>query len=228
MSVRVCGAMGSLGDVPLQDDWLSDAERDVLAGLHLSKRREEWRLGRWTARRAVAAAVGRHDTPAGAIQILAGEDGAPRVTVDGHDGPVSLSISHRAGRAFCVAAAHSMALGCDLELIEPRSNTFVRDYFTEGEQGLVHSAEHGERPLLANLVWAAKEAALKGLHVGLREDTRSVVVTWIAGGTGGWLPLRLSVPGHDQPWPGWWRTRDGFVYTVAADQPTECVTTVAD
>lgn len=219
MSTPVCIATGSLGDVPLGDDWLTDDERAVLAGLHLSKRREEWRLGRWTARRAVAAAIGQPDTAPEKIRVMAGEDGAPRATVDGHDGPISLSISHRAGRAFCAAAADDVALGCDLELVEPRSDAFVRDYFTDGERGMVLQAEDDEKHLLANLVWAAKEAALKGMRTGLRADTRSVVVSWIAGGADAWAPLRLAVPGQDEPWPGWWRKEDDFVYTVAADRP---------
>ena len=46
--------------LPADDDWLSEAEREVLAGLRFDRRRRDWRLGRWTARRALeAAASGR-------------------------------------------------------------------------------------------------------------------------------------------------------------------------
>lgn len=221
MSVRLFGAIGALADVPPDDEWLTDAERDVLAGLHLSRRRDDWRLGRWTARSAVAAATGHTDAPPSEIQVLADEDGAPRAAINGYRRPISLSISHRAGRAFCVAADADLALGCDVELIESRSDAFIRDYFTEGERSLVLAAEPGERPLLANLVWAAKEAALKGLRTGLRADTRSVVVGWIGEGAGSWAPLLIGVRDRAEDWPGWWRYQDGFLYTVAADRPTE-------
>ena len=69
-----------------------------------------------------------------------------------------------------------MALGCDLELVEPRSDRFVADYLTAAEQQLVLGAGP-ERDLVANLIWSAKESALKVLRVGLRRDTRSVEVT---------------------------------------------------
>ena len=38
--------------------WLSAAEIDQMTGLRFPKRRREWRLGRWTAKHAVAACLG--------------------------------------------------------------------------------------------------------------------------------------------------------------------------
>ena len=48
----------SAPEVPPGDAWLSARERAVLAGLRLAKRRDDWRLGRWTAKTAVAAWLG--------------------------------------------------------------------------------------------------------------------------------------------------------------------------
>ena len=45
----------SAAEVSPGDAWLSTRERAVLAGLRLAKRRDDWRLGRWTSKAAVAA-----------------------------------------------------------------------------------------------------------------------------------------------------------------------------
>jgi hypothetical protein len=42
-------------DVPGADDWLSASEAIRLNDMHIAKRRADWRLGRWTAKRALAA-----------------------------------------------------------------------------------------------------------------------------------------------------------------------------
>jgi 4'-phosphopantetheinyl transferase len=67
-------------------------------------------------------------------------------------------------------------LGCDLETVEPRSETFVSDYFTAEEQEVVRQACPEDRFTLIALIWSAKESALKALRTGLRIDTRSVSV----------------------------------------------------
>src|SRR5437660_665235 len=59
-------------DVPPQDDWLSAAELMRLAGMRVEKRRVDWRLGRWTAKAAIAAHM---RTPA-----LSGPGSAPPAT----------------------------------------------------------------------------------------------------------------------------------------------------
>jgi 4'-phosphopantetheinyl transferase len=42
-------------DVPAGDEWLCAREAACLARLRFAKRRADWRLGRWTAKRALAA-----------------------------------------------------------------------------------------------------------------------------------------------------------------------------
>ena len=67
-----------------------------------------------------------------------------------------------------------------------------------------------------NLLWSAKEAALKVLRLGLRADTRWVEIA-VATDTrpDGWA--RLTATWRDgRELPGWWR-RDGcYLLTVAA------------
>ena len=68
------------------------------------------------------------------------------------------------------------ALGCDLELIEPRSRAFVNDWLAPAERALVAAAGAGRRDLVANLLWTGKEAAAKVRREGLRLDVRDAVV----------------------------------------------------
>src|SRR5581483_12458821 len=105
-------------DVPAGDGWLGDRERAVLAGLEIAPRRASWRLGRWTAKLALGACL---ETEPTRIEVLAAADGAPEPWLDGVRVPLSISISHRAGRAIATVAGGSRAVGCDLELLEPRS-----------------------------------------------------------------------------------------------------------
>jgi len=67
-------------------------------------------------------------------------------------------------------------MGCDLEIIEPRADSFVADYFTAEEQKMVAGADATDRDLRVTLLWSAKESALKALGEGLRMDTRCVAV----------------------------------------------------
>jgi phosphopantetheinyl transferase len=67
-------------------------------------------------------------------------------------------------------------LGCDLELIEARSDSFIADYFTEYEQTIIAQGRGDQRDQLVTTLWSAKESALKALQVGLRVDTRSVQI----------------------------------------------------
>ena len=214
-------ASGQLHDVPADDEWLSADERSVLAALKLAKRRSEWRLGRWLARRAVHSAL-RADLPP--ISIIAADDGAPEVL--GLSSPVSLSISHRHGRGLA-AACGGEAIGCDLELVEPRSERFISDWLTPHESARILAAPETERPLLANLCWSVKEAASKVLRVGLRFDTRAFDVELPDQGVMSepvgcaWQPIAVTVLKSGEHFAGVWRARAGFVETVLARSPLE-------
>lgn len=183
----------------------------------VAKRRSDWLLGRWTAKRALAAYVGCASRLT-RVEIRAAESGAPEVFVDGHPAPLTLSLSHAGGRGLCAITAAGVALGCDLERIESRSRAFVADYFTDDEQRFIAAAPVSDRACIVTLLWSAKESALKALREGLRLDTRSVTVT-IAGECAfdGWYPLSVHHGDSGRIFPGWWRRDDGCVMTIAAD-----------
>jgi 4'-phosphopantetheinyl transferase len=122
----------------------------------------------------------------------------------------------------CLVGAPGRAIGCDLELVEPRSAAFVADFLTAAEQRLVAAAADGDaRELLANLAWSAKESALKVLRTGLRRDTRSVSVSFPPGAAvGGWAPMTVRLR-EGALFPGFWQRFGSFLLTVAATEPFE-------
>ena len=206
-------------DVPESGDWLTPAESARLAGLRFPKRRTEVRLARWTAKLALAASLGLDDdagTLAG-IELRAAATGAPAAFLGNEPAPVAVSLTDRADWAVCVVAPVDLAVGCDLELVEPRSDAFVRDWLTPAEQDLVFGVAPGEdQQVLANLVWSAKESALKALQTGLRRDTRSVEVDVVErAGHERWARLRVRAE-EGLTFPGWWRRYGDFVLTCAA------------
>lgn len=209
-----------MGDAPADDAWLSPREAAWASRMRFPKRRTEFRLGRWTAKTALAVYLGRGRSPEDlrAIEIDRAPDGAPRALVDGHPAPAYLTMTDRADQAVCLVGPPGTALGCDLEVVEPRSDAFVADFLTAAEQGLVAAAGK-DRDLLANLVWCGKESALKVLRTGLRRDTRSVEVSFPDGDQlDGWAPM--SVRAVEGPvFPGWWQRFGAFVLTVAAASP---------
>jgi 4'-phosphopantetheinyl transferase len=165
-------------DLPGENDWLSASEAARLTNFRFPRRRADWRLGRWTAKVAVAAYLNAPNCPPGlaSIEIRPAPSGAPEVFVANQPADVSISLSHRGGVAACAMAQSGAVLGCDLELVEPRSEAFISDYFTPEEQALLAQADTADRFRLVALLWSAKESALKALHTGLRLDTRSVIV----------------------------------------------------
>jgi 4'-phosphopantetheinyl transferase len=165
------------------------------------------------------------------IEIRADPDGAPSPHLDGAPAGVSMSMSDRADWAVCVTSRHVVGLGCDLELVEARSDEFVASYLTSAEQGHV-AAAGSDRDVVANLVWSAKESALKVLRTGLRRDTRSVEVALAGEGyradrSDGWSVLQVRDLLTGDVFPGWWRRFGPFLFTVAASAPLPPPTAVS-
>jgi 4'-phosphopantetheinyl transferase len=208
----------SVADVPAGDAWLSARERRTAAGLRVPRRRSDWRLGRFTAKAAVGACL---SVAPERVEILRAPDGAPEAWVDGGRAPVSVSLSHRAGRALAVVAQAPAVVGCDLERVEPRSGAFVREWLAPAEHGLLAAHAEADRARLTNLVWTAKEAAAKVRREGLRLDVRSAVVVPAGAGAedGVWRALRVQWGDGGAPIVGWWRAWEGWVMTIAGDPP---------
>jgi 4'-phosphopantetheinyl transferase len=215
----------SLGEaaLPVEMGWLSPVETERMRTMRFTKRRTEWLLSRWTAKQALAGVLGLPGDPASLARIEirsitgGGEHGAPEAFVDGSRTQRRISLTDRAGWSVCAIGDEAEAIGCDLELVEARSESFVADYFTASERKLVAEPPFEASPhLITNLIWSAKESALKALRSGLRRDTRSVEVAVLpAIWSHGWRQLATRSEERAQFF-GWWRQYGAFLLTVVA------------
>ena len=217
---------GSETQVPASQTWLSPREAERLALMRYTKRRNDFLLGRWTAKQALARRLGMAPDDLGTlatIEVRNAPDGAPEAYVGGTPVDHVVAMTDRAGWAVCALIDGDRRVGCDLELVEPRSDAFVATYLTPAEQALVAAADH-DRHRTANLLWSAKESALKVLRTGLRRDTRSVEVSLVGDEPAeGWRQLRVRAE-EGVIFPGWWRQYGEFLLTIAAesDFPPPC------
>ena len=211
--------------LPTVDDWLSPNEQALLNAIRFAKRRSDWRLGRWTAKNALALYFLYLKLPAdpqvlASIEIRSASTGAPEAYFGNQPAAATISLSHRAGIAACAVTMPGVELGCDLEMVEPRSDVFVADYFTTAEQSFIAQACVADRPRLLAMLWSAKESTLKALHEGLRLDTRSVIVSPgdAVFDLHGWSPMQVNYV-DGRTFCGWWQHGDGIVRTVVAAPP---------
>jgi len=208
-----------LGDLPDSDAWVDEREARRFGSMKYTKRREEAFLARYTAKSTLARLLKRSGDPAALrmITVANAADGAPEVLIDGSPANLVIAMTDRADWAVTAVLTGADRVGCDLELVEPRSELFVRDYFTDHEQATTRDS--ADRDLTANLIWSAKESALKALRTGLRRDTRSVEVRLGPVSGSGWNPLTV-VASEGTEFPGWWLRYGNFVLTMAAACPT--------
>ncbi len=223
-------------DLPPENDWLSASEMLRLDGMRFAKRHADWRLGRWTAKRALAAYLNLsgHQPDLAGIEIRSAPSGAPEVFIANQPAEVAISLSHRGGVAACAVTLSGAELGCDLEIVEPRSDAFIADYFAAEEQALIERTSAAEHSLLLALLWSGKESALKALRTGLRLDTRSVIVRPVfrqsdgdgrerdpalappaSCGPKSWEPLQVVYEGG-QIFHGWWQNTGDLLRTMVA------------
>ena len=212
-------------DAPTTYEWLSPHEREHLDSIRYTKRRDEYITRRWTAKQAIATVLetGRALEDLTRIEIRHRLSGAPYVQLDGDMVDIDVSMTDRSGWAVCVIGPLGVTtpgtVGIDLEVVEPRSARFVADYFTAAERAFVGSLPAERFDEVANLIWSAKEAALKVRQVGLRVDTRTVDVNLDGDQEmDGWTAM--TVLGIDGPMPGWWRRSGVFLLTVAFAEPS--------
>lgn len=221
---------------------LSAGEQARFAGLKNDKRRRDWLLGRWTAKKLVQRVAWESSgsvVPLDQLIVSNDADGVPivdcQLSIVNYQ--LNISISHSNGHALC-AVVEDRVIGADIERIEKRADGFAEDYFTEEELERIAycvlrvppvDMQYALRDMLVTAIWSAKEAVLKALHVGLRVDTRSV--RCLLAPTGNrpweWMPftIELDEQGLNRAAPalaGWWRTLDEYVLTLVMGRNTEC------
>ncbi|NNF35452.1 MAG: 4'-phosphopantetheinyl transferase superfamily protein [Saprospiraceae bacterium] len=211
----------SLLQVPADLNWLHSSEKEVLSKFRFEKRRNDWLLGRWTAKQCVKAWLKNIDSGVSLEQmaIVAADDGAPEVIINGHPLNCMISLSHSHQTGLCAISSSTYKIGCDLEKIESRSPQLILDYFTEKEQAIVRQYDQEHTDFLANLIWSAKESVLKALRLGLRLDTRKVEINCtLHEGKGSWHKLEISNSDFDHRFFGCWQRTDEYVMTMVSDQ----------
>jgi 4'-phosphopantetheinyl transferase len=210
-------------DVLASYDWLGPTEKLRLDAMRFPKRRADWLLGRWTAKRAIASVLGASDRSESlqTFEIGATASGEPQAYADDRSLPITISISHRAGVGLCVVATAGADIGCDLEVVEQRSPAFAADYFTAEERAFVARRCASERDLFLNLLWSSKESTMKALHQGLRLNAQSLSVNLDSNALGAcedtWPPLRVRY--GDKDFFGRWSRTGGLLRTVVTRVP---------
>ncbi|MBL8150329.1 MAG: 4'-phosphopantetheinyl transferase superfamily protein [Blastocatellia bacterium] len=220
-------------NIPSSLNWLSPTETSKAAKFAFEKKRREWLLGRWTAKLAAVEAAEKTTfadyLPEPLLGIASTEQFCKIEIVNAPSGSPLLvsetlpnfyiSISHRAERAICTVG--NFPHGCDLELIEARSDQFIADYFTKPEQQFLTSCL--EKAKYANLFWSAKESVMKSLQTGLSIDPRSIEVTLHDfNPSSDWQKLSMINLENRQRFSGWWRDFNPYLMTTAfpSDQIT--------
>ncbi|HJX52530.1 MAG TPA: 4'-phosphopantetheinyl transferase superfamily protein [Polyangia bacterium] len=220
---------------------LGPREEAILAGLALLPRRRKWLLGRWAAKRLLGElAAEDNDLVTGLLGkpgsdedwrrqfgILNDDAGAPYVDRQRQGKlPLALSISHRGDWGLAaVALSPGARIGADLETVEPRDPALVRQFFSESEADRVAKANGSDVDRTVARIWSAKESVLKAMGLGLRHDTRDIVVgdeiAAPAGAPEAWraLDIRLAPVLAARIAPRslslLWRDLDAHVITVA-------------
>jgi phosphopantetheinyl transferase len=207
-------------------DLLSPREERLLAGLGFVPRRRKWLMGRAAAKRLVRDMLAGEAMPDRQISVLNQPSGEPFVLIEGTGGwGRAISISHRSEIGMAAAPLdESERIGADLETIEPRDPALVRQFYTDGEAQIVEAAG-SDRDEIVSRIWSAKEAVLKLLGLGLRIDTRGVLVNLVgeafAGCPEDWQPVSVQVivelPRQHMldNLRVMWRREAGYVLTVA-------------
>lgn len=211
---------------------LSAVEQRHYWALKSTKRRQDWLLGRWTAKHLLRSVIEREEGESPALDeltIFNTPNGAPAVTTGCPD-DFLLSISHRDDQAFCAVSRWShrdrsgiRGLGADIERIERRSSGFVNDYLASEEIAHVPPWPGDTRDQYVAAIWSAKEATLKALRLGLTVDTRAVIclIEPRQDKPHTWVPFHVCFEADHlnelaSTVMGWWQTRDNYVLTLVA------------
>ena len=114
-------------------------------------------------------------------------------------------------------ALSGVELGCDLEMIEPRSDAFVADYFTAEEQALVARASAADRSRAPGAALERERERAQSVARGpsTRHAERDREPRRCGIRSHGWSPLRVR-HADGRIFCGWWQHADGIVRTVVA------------
>lgn len=148
---------------------LSADERSRRDAFARADRRLAFALGRTAARHLLADALGLDPAT---VPLAVGADGAPLV----RGRHVSIAHTGRGPAVVAVAAVSHGPVGVDVEAVGPRRADLWRRILAPSEHAVLDFLG-GPTDSTQTLLWALKEAVLKGQRTGLRAGARSVVLT---------------------------------------------------
>jgi len=212
-------------NLPDKLDWLAPMELNQVAGFRFQKRRDDWLLGRWTAKKLILTCYSGQDSIDPKDIVIQNEaSGAPYALLQGTRMLGTISISHRGEYAAATFTENpKWSLGIDLELIEEKTQGFLDDYFTTSEVQQIKALSSNEQALASSLLWSGREAMVKAHQIGLRLDTR-VFELKIPSATihESWQHLKILVlPAEMGKVSLFWRMGDCYLITLAVKQKNQ-------
>lgn len=148
---------------PRAAELLVGGEAEYYGGLKFPKRRNEFLLGRWAAKSAVAAWIERPQLDA--IEIVPGVFQQPVVHASQRE-PVAVTLAHSRSITLALATGAGHPVGIDVEDFEPQQTEVIRTQVGRREIPAAAGELENEAHRLL-LIWAAKEALSKALRSGL-------------------------------------------------------------
>lgn len=184
---------------------LSVEERHAYRRLPLA-RRPDWLAARTAAKEAYQRSATPTRILPATVVVRHATGGAPRL----RGRPIHVSIAHSAG--WGAATVAPFPVGIDLEQVRPHAARVLRHVAEPREAAYLEEMATGDAELVC-LVWAVKEAVLKGIAVGLGAPMRSVRIVSRSG-----RDVHVTTPA-DLPGPREWivtvRLIEGFAAAVA-------------
>lgn len=142
---------------------LDPAERARCRGFGSAERRRSFVAGRTALKTLVARQSG---LPPGAVHVRVLKDGSPAVPGPGH-----VSLAHSGHWAVAVWAP--VAIGIDVEQIQPRDPSVARFLFAPDDRSILQALPGTTSEQLV-LAWTLKEAVLKARRSGFRCSPKAI------------------------------------------------------
>lgn len=145
-----------INEVPSAWDFLTPSEAEVFQTFPVKKRAQEWLAGRYALKKL---ATDFFTFPMSKMQVKNKKNGTPVLLVEGGT-KLPVSITHRGIYAAAAISLVGNGVGIDIEEVEERPKSWVKQYFVREELSSTSPAYMTE-------LWAKKEAVLKYLQLGL-------------------------------------------------------------
>ena len=152
-------------ETPKAEDFLTPFEFKCFQQFTVNKSAAEWLAGRFAGKKLAKEFF---NLPMTKIQIKNAKNGAPILQAEGGN-HLTISLSHSGSFATAAISMTGDLIGIDIEKIEPRTETWAKEFF--------HEEEISENtPSFLTELWAKKEAILKLLQLGLSVPAKDVKI----------------------------------------------------